>query len=286
MDQRDQIAAEVRKEYLSDLILTGSPRGFVNELDRRFDRIYLESVDRYFKAPPWDLPGVSLAVCCYLAWGEVRSVDTFTRQAVELGFDRPRLRLLLSKQIYEEMVHHQMFRQAAIKMGGVDPLRVQQPAVLMDMFEAYDSAYGSADILEKIYYSQFSSERAVIPSFKRLKESMQASRRGLDPLMARAFNQVQHDEPGHVGVGRLAAWELADRGRAQRVRMIDLALHIIAITIDRWVPETKNIPAMVSWAGSLVAAKATAMLQARVPGDGDDPNSFSIDTASVPQAAV
>jgi hypothetical protein len=199
-----------------------------------------------------------LAICCYLAWGEIRSVDTFTRQAVQLGFDRPRLRLLLSKQIYEEMVHHQMFREAAIKIGGVDPLHVTPPAAIMRMFEAYDQANGTNDILEKIYYGQFSSERAVIPSFKRLKESMQASRRGLPPLMEQAFDRVLHDEPGHVGVGRLAAWELAERGPVQRQRMVELALDIIAITVNLWVVETRNYPAIVSFASSLVAAKTIA----------------------------
>ncbi len=82
-------------------------------------------------------------------------------------------------------------------MGGVDPLKVTPPVAMIRMFEAYDDAHGSNDILEKIYYGQFSSERAVIPSFRRLKESMQASWRGLPPLMEQAFDRVLHDEPGH-----------------------------------------------------------------------------------------
>jgi hypothetical protein len=258
MNQLSNIADGIRQEYLADLILEGSAREFVAELDRRFDRIYNESVERYFKAPPWDLPGIPLAICCYLAWGEVRSVDTFTRQAAQLGFDRPQLRLMLSKQIYEEMIHHLMFREAAIKMGGVDPLKISQPPAIVAMFESYDKACGSNDILEKIYYGQFSSERAVIPSFRRLKESMQASRRGLHPLMEQAFDRALRDEPGHVAVGRLAAWELAERGKAQRQRMIELALDIITITINLWVTETKKIPAIVRLASSLVTAKMAA----------------------------
>lgn len=272
------IAEGIRQEFLADLPLAGTSRAFVAELDSRFNQIYEKSVDRYFKDPPWDLPGVQLAICCYLAWGEVRSVDTFTRQAVQLGFDRPRLRLLLSKQIYEEMVHHQMFREAAIKMGGVDPLKVTPPPALMTIFEAYDRACGSNDILEKIYYSQFSSERAVIPSFKRFKESIKASRRGLHPLMERAIDQALHDEPGHVGVGRLAAWELAERGEAQRQRMVEMALDSIVMTIDLWSTETKNLSTLVSFARSLVVAKTTS-LRSQPHDDydwqSDDPEALS-----------
>ena len=275
MKSRASIAAQVREDYLSDLLLTGSTRGFVNELDRRFDRLYQESVDRYYKAPPWDLPGVQLAICCYFAWGHARTVDTFTRQAMKLGFDWPRLHLLLSRQIYEEMVHHQLFRQAAIKLGGIDPIHVRQPAAIKAICKAYDFAHGSSDILEKMYYSQFCSERAEIPAFKRLKESMQTSRRGLDSLFEQALDQVQRDKPGHVGVGRMAAWELADRGEAQRVRMIDLALDSISTTIDIWVTEVKNIPEIVTWAGSLVAAKAAAMLHLT---EADETNRDSLES--------
>lgn len=258
MDNRTVIANQIHQEYLTDLALEGSAREFVAELDRRFDQIYERSVNRYYKAPLWDLPGVQLAICCYLAWGEIRSVDTFTRQAVQLGFDYPQLRLLLSKQIYEEMIHHQLFRKAAIKMGSVDPLKIPQPTAIMAMFNAYDSAYGSNDILEKIFYGQFSSERAVIPSFKRFKESIQASRQGLHPLMEQAFEKVLHDEPGHVAVGRLAAWELAERGEAQRQRMVEMALDSLATTINLWVTETKNIPEIVKLAGQLVKVKVMA----------------------------
>src|SRR5205085_6546435 len=141
---------EVRREYLADLPLDRSAHEFVSKIDKKLDQAYEEAVDRYYKAPPWDMPGVLLAICCYFAWGEVRSVETFSRQAIELGFDKPRLRLLLSKQIYEEMVHYQMFREAAIKIGGVDPIKVKQSENLMAMFNSYDVAFGSNDILEKI----------------------------------------------------------------------------------------------------------------------------------------
>lgn len=257
---KETIIAEIREEYLTNFSFDGSAGTFVSSLDTLFDRIYEDAVERYYKAPPWDLPGVRLAICCFLAWGEVRSVDVFTRQAVELGYDYPELRLLLSKQIYEEMVHHQMFRKAAIKMGGVDPLAVQAPSGIMAMFDAYNYTLGSNDILEKIFYGQFSSERAAIPSFKRIKESIAASRSGLPPVMEKAFDRVEIDEPGHIAVGRRAALELAKRGTEQRQRMIELALDIIGITINLWITETKNYPAIIKFAASLVKAKTKAKI--------------------------
>jgi hypothetical protein len=246
---------ETRREYLADLSLDGPPHEFVSKLDKRVNRAYEEAVDRYYKAPPWDAPGVLLAITCYFAWGEARSVETFSRQAMELGFDKPRLRLLLSKQIYEEMVHYQLFREAAIGIGGVDPIKVKQSQNLMAMFDSYDEACGTGDILEKIFYSQFSSERAVIPSYKRFRESMMSSRRGLHPLLAKAFDRVLHDEPGHVAVGRLAAYELAERGVAERERMIAMAADIIGITINVWKTETKSLSSLLLFAASLVKAK-------------------------------
>jgi hypothetical protein len=237
------------------LPLDGSAHEFVTRLDEQITRAYEEAVARYYKAPPWDMPGVLVAICCYLAWGEARSVESFSRQAMELGLEKPRLRLLLSKQIYEEMVHYQMFREAAIEIGGVDPIEVERSQALLSMFDAYDEACGSNDILEKIFYSQFSSERAVIPSYKRFKESMKESRRGLHPLLERAFDRVLRDEPGHVAVGRLAARELAERGSAQRERMIDMAADIIAITINLWKTETKSLSSLLGLAASLAKAK-------------------------------
>ncbi|MGH9928501.1 MAG: hypothetical protein ACREA9_04630, partial [Pyrinomonadaceae bacterium] len=253
-------ASDVRNEYLADLSLGGNSQEFVARLDTRFNQVYEEAVERYYKAPPWDLPGVQLAICCYLAWGEVRSVETFTRQAAELGFDRPRLRLLLSKQIYEEMIHHQMFREAAIKMGGVDPLRVAQPAAMMEVFDCYDKGYGSDDVLERIFYAQFCSERAAMPSYRCFKESAKASLRGLHPLIENALNKALHDEPGHVYVGRLAALELADRGERQRERMIEMAADIITITINLWKKETRNLSGIIHLAATVVAAKAGSMV--------------------------
>jgi hypothetical protein len=255
MEPPRALIQEIEREYLADLSLEGTPHDFVSRLDERLNQVYEEAVERYYKAPPWDLPGVLLAICCYFAWGEVRSVETFSRQAVDLGFGMPRLRLLLSKQIYEEMVHYQMFREAAIAIGGVDPIKVRQSPTLMSMFNAYDEACGSEDILEKIYYSQFCSERAVLPSYKRFKESMKGSRRGLHPLLERAFDRVLRDEPGHVAVGRLAAWELAERGAVQRKRMIEMAGHIIAITINVWKTETKSLTSLLQLAASLAKAK-------------------------------
>lgn len=249
------LVEEIRLEYLADLSLNGSSHEFVSKLDKRLTKAYEESVERYYKAPPWDMPGVLLAITCYFAWGEVRSVETFSRQATELGFEKPRLRLLLCKQIYEEMVHYQMFREAAIEIGGVDPIKIKQSPALMSMFDAYDNACGSDDVLEKIFYSQFSSERAVIPSYKRFRESMKGSRRGLHPLLERAFDRVLHDEPGHVAVGRLAAWELAERSTSQRERMIDMAADIIAITVNLWKTETRSLTTLLSLAASLVKAK-------------------------------
>ncbi len=257
---KETIIAEIREKYLTNFSFDDTAYTFVASLDMLFDRIYEDAVERYYKAPPWDLPGVQLAICCYLAWGEVRSVDVFTRQAVELGFDYPELRLLLSKQIYEEMVHHQMFRKAALTMSGVDPLTVPPPTGIMAMFDAYNYALGATDILEKIFYAQFSSERAAIPSFKRIKESMVASRSGLPPMMRKAFERVEKDEPGHIAVGRRAAVELAKRGTQQCQRMLELALDIIGITINLWITETKNYPAIIKFAGSLVKAKAKAKI--------------------------
>lgn len=257
---KETIIAEIREEYLTNFSFDGSAGTFVSSLDTLFDHIYEDAVERHYKAPPWDLPGVRLAICCFLAWGEVRSVDVFTRQAVELGYEYPELRLLLSKQIYEEMVHHQMFRKAAIKMGGVDPLTVQAPSGIMAMFDAYNYTLGSTDILEKIFYGQFSSERAAIPSFKRIKESIAASRSGLPPVMEKAFDRVEMDEPGHIAVGRRAALELAKRGAEQRRRMIELALDIIGITINLWITETKNYPAIIKFAASLIKAKTKAKI--------------------------
>ncbi len=71
MDQPTAIAENIRQEYLRDLRLDGSSRNFVAELDRRLNQIYDDAVERYYQAPPWDLPGVQLAICCYLAWGEI-----------------------------------------------------------------------------------------------------------------------------------------------------------------------------------------------------------------------
>lgn len=249
------LAEEIRQEYLADLSLDGSAHEFVARLDKRITQAYEEAVARYYKAPPLDMPGVLVTICCYFAWGEGRSVESFTRQAIELGLEKPRLRLLLSKQIYEEMIHYQMFREAAIEIGGVDPMKVEQSQSLLAMFDAYDNACGSNDILEKIFYSQFSSERAVIPSYKRFRESMKESKRGLHPLLERAFDRVLRDEPGHVAVGRLAAWELAERGLAQRERMIDMSTDIIAITINLWKSETKNLSSLIRLAASLARAK-------------------------------
>src|SRR5215468_8792888 len=99
---------EIRQEYLADLPLVGQEHEFVTKLDEQITQAYEDAVARYYKAPPWDLPGVLVAICCYFAWGEARSVESFSRQAMELGLEKPRLRLLLSKQIYEEMVHYQM----------------------------------------------------------------------------------------------------------------------------------------------------------------------------------
>jgi hypothetical protein len=257
MQQLLGLVDEVRREYLAELPLDGSAHDFVLRLDKKLDLAYEQAVDRYYKAPPWDMPGVLVAICCYFAWGEARSVESFSRQAIALGFEKPRLRLLLSKQIYEEMVHYQMFREAAIKIGGVDPIKVKQSENLMAMFDSYDVAFGSNDILERIFYSQFCSERAVLPSYKRFRESMRESRRGLHPLLERAFERVLHDEPGHVGVGRLAAWELAERGLAQRQRMIEMAADIIAITINVWKTETKSLTSLLRFAASLVTAKVT-----------------------------
>jgi hypothetical protein len=167
------------------------------------------------------------------------------------------LRLLLSKQIYEEMVHYQMFREAAIAIGGVDPIKVKQSEALLSMFDAYDQACGTNDILEKIFYSQFCTERAVLPSYKRIRESMRGSKSGLHPLLERAFERVLHDEPGHVAVGRMAAWELAERGIDQRKRMIEMAADIIAITINLWKTETKSLSSLLRFAASLVKTKMT-----------------------------
>lgn len=255
MQKPTALIEEIRQEYLADLPLDGSAHEFVSKLDKRVNQAYEDAVDRYYKAPPWDVPGVLLAITCYFAWGEVRSVETFSRQALELGFDKPRLRLLLSKQIYEEMVHYQLFREAAIGIGGVDPIKVTQSSNLMSMFDSYDEACGTQDILEKIFYSQFCSERAVIPSYKRLRESMRTSRRGLHPLLEKAFERVLHDEPGHVAVGRLAAYELAERGAAERQRMIAMAADIIAVTINLWKTETKSLSSLLRLAASLVKAK-------------------------------
>lgn len=257
MNDLEHITEEVRQR-LATLRLDGTAQEFINQLDRSFDEIYSEAVARFYVAPPWDMPGVQSAICCYLAWGEMRSVETFTLQATQLGFARPRLRLLLSKQIYEEMVHHQMFREAAIKMVGVDPLNVSQPAAIMEMFESYDNALGTGDVIEKIFYAQFCSERAVIPSFKRLRESAQASRQGLHPLMDRAFSKALSDEPGHVAVGRIAAMELAERGAHQRQRMVEMAISIIAITVNLWRKGSKNLPDIIRFGASLLIAKTTA----------------------------
>lgn len=257
MQRPAALIGEVRQMYLADLHLDGSAHEFVSRLDKRLNMIYDEAVNQYYKAPPWDMPGVLLAITCYFAWGEVRSVESFSRQATELGFEKPRLRLLLSKQIYEEMVHYQMFREAAIAIGGVDPIKVKQSEALLSMFDAYDEACGTNDILEKIFYSQFCSERAVLPSYKRIRESMRGSKRGLHPLLERAFERVLHDEPGHVAVGRLAAWELAERGIDQRKRMIEMAADIIAITINLWKTETKSLSSLLRFAASLVKTKMT-----------------------------
>lgn len=263
------LRSEIFDEYLADLNLGGSDREFVTRLDARFNQIYEEAVERYYQSPPWDMPGVQLAVCCYLAWGEVRSVETFTRQAVQIGFERPRLRLLLSKQIYEEMVHHQMFREAAIKMGGVDPLRVPQPAGIMEVFDRYESACGTGDILEKIFYAQFCSERAVIPSYERFRDSARASRKGLHPSMEQALARVIRDEPGHVYVGRVAALELARRGPVQRARMVKLAADIITHTVNLWKKETQDLPSLVRFAAGLAAASLAAKLSPRPHDDYD-----------------
>lgn len=276
---KESIIANIREEYLQDFSFAGSTETFVASLDSLFDLIYEDAVERYYKSPPWDLPGVQLAICCFLSWGEVRSVDVFTRQAVELGFDYPDLRLLLSKQIYEEMVHHQMFRRAAIKIGGVDPLTVPPPAGIMSMFDAYNDALGTDDVLEKIFYGQFSSERAAIPSFKQIKESMAASRRGLPPEMKKAFERAEKDEPGHIAVGRWAAVKLAERGEKQRQRMLELALDIIGITINLWITETKNYPAIIKFASSLVKAKAKAKIVGLPEVDDSDWN-FSVEDNS------
>lgn len=263
------LQAEIFGEYLADLSLGGSDREFVARLDERFNQIYQEAVERYYQSPPWDLPGVQLAVCCYLAWGEVRSVETFTKQAVQLGFERPRLRLLLSKQIYEEMVHHQMFREAAIKMGGVDPLRVPQPSSIMEIFDRYDSACGTSDIIEKIFYAQFCSERAVIPSYERFRDSARASRKGLHPSMEQALARVIRDEHGHVQVGRVAALELARRGTAQRGRMVELAGDIITHTVNLWKRETQDLPSLIRFAAGLAAASVAAKFSTRTHDDYD-----------------
>jgi hypothetical protein len=84
---------------------------------------------------------------------------------------------------------------------------------------------------------------------------MKESRRGLHPLLERAFDRVLRDEPGHVAVGRLAARELAERGSAQRKRMIDMAADIIAITINLWKTETKSLTSLLGLAASLAKAK-------------------------------
>jgi hypothetical protein len=254
---------EIRREYFADFALGGSAHQFVTKLDKRLNQIYEEAVDRYYKAPPWAIPGVQMAICCYFAWGEVRSVESFSRQAMELGFDKPRLRLLLSKQIYEEMVHHQMFREAAIKIWGIDPVKIPQPPELMAMFDAYDVGYGSNDILEKIFYSQFCSERAVMPSYKRFKESLKTSRGGLHPLIEKAFDRVLHDEPGHVAIGRLVACELADRGTAQRERMVEMAADIVGITVNLWKTGNRGMNALFHLGLKLIEAK---ILHTKHPG--------------------
>ena len=255
MSTLKRLIGEIQREYFNDISIDGPSHKFVSILDKRLNQVYEDAVERYYKDPPWDMPGVLLAICCYFAWGEARSVESFSRQAMELGFDKPRLRLLLSKQIYEEMVHYQMFREAAIKIGGVDPMKVKQSENLMAMFDSYDVAGGANDILEKIFYSQFCSERAVLPSYKCFRESMRKSRRGLHPLLDKAFERVLHDEPGHVGVGRLAAWDLAERGSDQRQRMLTMASEIVAITINVWKTETKSLTSLLLFAASLVKAK-------------------------------
>jgi hypothetical protein len=127
---------QVRKE-ISSLPQTGADE-FVSNLGGVMAEIYRESARKANARGIWENCESQLRLCAFNAWGEYRSVDTFARQVLRLGYAYPELKLLVSRQMKEEMRHAEIYRKAAAEMGGEDPFVLPVPTDLFRMMDLYD----------------------------------------------------------------------------------------------------------------------------------------------------
>jgi hypothetical protein len=208
--------------------LAGLPQGnepaeFVINLGQTLDGIYRESARRANASGVWKKLESQLRLCTFNAWGEYRSVDTFARQILRLGYRYPELRLVVSQQMKDEMRHAALYRKAAIGMGGQDPFLLPKPSDLFRMMDLYDTV--SEDVIETIFSTQFCSESGAVVNFE------EQATKELHCALAEVVKQILPDEHFHVSIGRTAARILAEEGGRTRQKMLDLAALMVATTI-------------------------------------------------------
>lgn len=218
------------RRLFDDLALELSPADFVNRLEERLDAIMMGGVRMMVEHLPWDSLQVQLNVCYFNAWGEIRSADTFARQIERIGIRYPELKLVLARQLEDEMRHFMLFQTAALEMGGVDVLTTsseERAGSLYRMFQYCDER-SSDDVREQIFSCQFVDERFPLHLFEGVKGVP-----GLHPGFFKALESIVPDEKFHVRrVGRMAAELLAAEGGEAHRRMLDLASRVLPYTLS------------------------------------------------------
>jgi hypothetical protein len=217
MTEQNQEARGLARDLFGDLPLGGDPDAFVARLDERLDELILETTEKIIGYEPWDTPERQLVACALQGWGEIRSADTFARQIMKLGCEHPELKLLVSRQLHDEMRHYWLYRDCARKMADRDAmLEIPPDPRLIQLFDYFDSV--SEDVLEQMFVCQFCSEKAALRLF-----TVSMNKFDVHPQFRAVLDQIIPDEKFHVSNGRVAARLLAKRGEEAQRRLIDLA---------------------------------------------------------------
>jgi hypothetical protein len=220
-------AKRLREDVFSDLPVGIDPSEFVANLDGRLNEIIQGGVKELVGTVPWNTIESQLFACYYSAWGETRSADTFAKQVEMMRNDYPILKLGVSRQIHDEMRHFVLYRDCALKMGGVDVLETSATEIagsLMKMFDFCDQV--SSDPREMVFACQFVDERNAIFLFR---ETM--SRTNLHPEFRSTLERIIPDEYFHVSNGRTAARMLAKEGEKAQRRLLDIGAKTLHYTI-------------------------------------------------------
>jgi hypothetical protein len=224
MNQQSVDTKKMGEDLFGDIRVGIDPDQFVARLDKRLDDLILETTERMIGYQPWDTPERQLAACVSQGWGEIRSADTFARQIRKLGTRYPELKLLVAKQLHDEMRHYKMYKDCAIKMAGKDVMAEIPPEPrLMKLFDYFDVV--SEDILEEMFVCQFCSEKAALWLF-----TVSMNKYQIHPDLRTTLEQIIPDEKSHVANGRVATRMLARKGDKTQSRLIGLATEQMIFT--------------------------------------------------------